>query len=138
MNYCWSDKKINAIMQNFLDMAFKPLIDFINDQFSMEMILKCLDKSVNTLNPNFKYFDSILERWHERGFKTVEDLKNDIKPETKRKKPVNSSAGSKNKFHNFDQKIKDYSEEELEKIAKKRLEKKLNKLGLSEEGDDKN
>jgi DnaD/phage-associated family protein len=106
--------------------------------FSMEMILKCLDKSVNTLNPNFKYFDSILERWHEKGFKIVEDLKNDIKPETKRKKPVNSSAGSKNKFHNFDQKIKDYSEEELEKIAKKRLEKKLNKLGLSEEGDDKN
>ena len=38
MNYCWSDKKINTIIQNFLDMAFKPLIDFINDQLSMEMI----------------------------------------------------------------------------------------------------
>ena len=31
MNYCWSDKKIN--------MAFKPLIDYINDQLSMEMIV---------------------------------------------------------------------------------------------------
>ena len=39
MNYCWSDKKINTIIQNFLDMAFKPLIDFINDQLSMEMIV---------------------------------------------------------------------------------------------------
>ena len=39
MNYCWSDKKINAIIQNFLDMAFKPLIDYINDQLSMEMIV---------------------------------------------------------------------------------------------------
>ena len=38
MYYCWSDKKINTIIQNFLDMAFKPLIDFINDQLSMEMI----------------------------------------------------------------------------------------------------
>ena len=39
MQYCWSDRKINAIIQNFLDMAFKPLIDFINDQLSMEMIV---------------------------------------------------------------------------------------------------
>lgn len=39
MNYCWSDKKINTIIQNFLDMAFKPLIDYINDQLSMEMIV---------------------------------------------------------------------------------------------------
>lgn len=39
MNYCWSDKKINIIIQNFLDMAFKPLIDYINDQLSMEMIV---------------------------------------------------------------------------------------------------
>lgn len=39
MKYYWSDKKINTIIQNFLDMAFKPLIDFINDQLSMEMIV---------------------------------------------------------------------------------------------------
>lgn len=39
MNYCWSDKKINTIIQNFLHMAFKPLIDYINDQLSMEMIV---------------------------------------------------------------------------------------------------
>ncbi len=39
MRYCWSDKKINIIIQKFLDMAFKSLIDFINDQISMQMII---------------------------------------------------------------------------------------------------
>ena len=39
MQYCWSSKKINDKIQNFLDMAFKPLIDSINDYLSMEMII---------------------------------------------------------------------------------------------------
>ncbi len=107
-------------------------------QFSMEMILKCLDNSVKINNPNINYFDKILSEWHKNGFKTTEDLKNDVKPKTKKVNSTNSSPAAKNKFHNFEQKIADYSEEELEKIAKKRLEKKLNNLGLSitDEGDD--
>lgn len=39
MQYCWSSRKINDNIQSFLKMAFKPLIDFINDQLSMEMIV---------------------------------------------------------------------------------------------------
>lgn len=39
MRYCWSSKKINDIIQGFLDMAFKPFIDFINDHLSMEMMV---------------------------------------------------------------------------------------------------
>lgn len=39
MHYCWSSRNINDNIQSFLDMAFKPLIDFINDQLSMEMIM---------------------------------------------------------------------------------------------------
>lgn len=103
--------------------------------FSMEMILKCLDNSVKINNPNINYFDKILSEWYKNGFKTVDDLKNDIKPESKRKTTTTTTtketSKTKNKFHNFDQKIKDYSEEELEQIVKKRFEKKLNKLGLS-------
>lgn len=38
MRYCWSSRKINDNIQSFLDMAFKPLIDCINDYLSMEMI----------------------------------------------------------------------------------------------------
>lgn len=39
LGFCWSDRKINVMIQKFLDKAFKPLIDFINDQISMEMIV---------------------------------------------------------------------------------------------------
>lgn len=39
MRYCWSSNKINDNIQSFLDMAFKPLIDYINDCISMEMIV---------------------------------------------------------------------------------------------------
>ena len=101
--------------------------------FSMEMILKCLDNSTKINNPNLNYFDKILSDWYKNGFKSIEDLKNDVKPEAnkKSKKPGNTGTKAKNKFHNFDQKIKDYSEEELESIVKKRFEKKLSKLGLN-------
>jgi DnaD/phage-associated family protein len=101
-------------------------------QFSMEMILKCLDNSTKINNPNINYFDKILSEWYKNGFKTVEDLKKDVKPESKTKAPAKEAPKTaKNKFHNFDQKIKEYSEEELEQIVKKRFEKKLNKLGLN-------
>ncbi len=99
--------------------------------FSMEMILKCLDNSVKINNPNINYFDKILSEWHKNGFKTVDDLKNDVKTESKSKTPLKEAHKAKNKFHNFDQKIKDYSEEELEQIVRKRFEKKLDKLGLN-------
>ena len=105
--------------------------------FSMEMILKCLDNSTKINNPNINYFDKILNEWFNNGFKTIEDLKNDKKPETKTKAPKETPK-AKNKFHNFIQ-SEDYTGDDLEKIARKRFEKKLNKLGLTmpEEGDEK-
>ena len=39
MHYPHSQKKFNEIIQHFLDIAFKPLIDFINDAICKEMIL---------------------------------------------------------------------------------------------------
>lgn len=50
MRYCWSSKKINDNIQSFLDMAFKPLIDFINDHLSMEMIV--YDEETKAVNGN--------------------------------------------------------------------------------------
>ena len=100
--------------------------------FSMEMILKCLDNSTKINNPNLNYFDKILSEWYKNGFKTIEDLKNDKKPVKAKKE----ASKTKNKFHNFIQ-SDDISGDELEKIARERFEKKLNKLGLEipEEGD---
>ncbi|MEL7649616.1 MAG: DnaD domain protein [Sedimentibacter sp.] len=106
--------------------------------FSMEMILKCLENSTKINNPNINYFDSIMSSWYEKGIKNVEDLAKDKKPEPKTKTAAKETTKQKNKFHNFEQKDKDYSEEELEQIVRKRFEKKLNKLGLQmpEEGED--
>lgn len=50
MRYCWSSRKINDNIKSFVDMAFKPLIDFINDQLSMEMIV--YDEEEKTMNGN--------------------------------------------------------------------------------------
>ncbi|WP_313163212.1 DnaD domain protein [Sedimentibacter sp.] len=107
--------------------------------FSMEMILRCLDNSTKINNPNLNYFDKILSEWYKNGFKTIEDLKNDKKPEPKIKTSIKETAKTKNKFHNFIQ-SDDYTGDDLEKIARKRFEKKLSKLGLNmpEEGDEGN
>ncbi len=107
--------------------------------FSMEMILKCLDNSTKINNPNLNYFDKILSEWNKNGFKTIDDLKNDRKPESKPKVAAKETTKTKNKFHNFIQ-SDDYTGDDLEKIARKRFEKKLSKLGLNlpEEGDDSN
>lgn len=107
--------------------------------FNIEMILKSLDNSTRISNPNLNYFDSILGKWYEKGYKNIEDLKDDKKPAAEDKsKPAKEEQKSKNRFHNFDQKIKNYSEQELEQIIKKRFEKKLQKLNLEipEKGDD--
>ena len=106
--------------------------------FSMEMILRCLDNSTKINNPNLNYFDKILSDWHEKGFKTIEDLKFDQKP-VKKTKEVKEENKSKNKFHNFIR-SEDITGDDLESIARKRFESKLKKLGLSitEEGDDDN
>lgn len=105
--------------------------------FSMEMILRCLDNSTKINNPNLNYFDKILSEWHKKGFKTIEDLKDDKKPVAKKAKETPSK--SKNKFHNFIQ-SEEFTGDDLESIARQRFEKKLKKLGLEipEGGDEGN
>ena len=101
--------------------------------FSKEMVLKALENSTKISSPNISYFDAILEKWHEKGFKTMNDIVDDRKSGAKKettpeKKP---SQGTKNKFHNFEQTISEYSEKEMEEIAQRNLKKKLEKLGIS-------
>lgn len=103
--------------------------------YSMDMILRCLENSTKINNPNINYFDSIMCSWNEKGFKNIEDLVNDKKTEVKTKSSIKEVQKQKNKFHNFDQKIKNYSEQELEEIARKKLQNKFNKLGLKIPGE---
>lgn len=105
--------------------------------FSLEMILKCLENSTKISNPNLNYFDTILDKWYKKGYKNIMDIQDDRKLVEKPR--VKEVTKANNKFHNFDQKIKNYSERELEEIVKKRFEKKLKKLNieLPEKGDGK-
>ncbi len=131
--------KALGFIRTLTEAEMKTIDKWIDEwQFSMEMILKCLDNSTKINNPNINYFDKILSEWHKNGFKTIEDLKNDVKPEAKTKVTAKEGSRTKNKFHNFIQ-SDEYSNEDLEQIVRKRFEKKLNKLGLSipDEGDDK-
>ncbi len=100
--------------------------------FSREMVLKALENSTKISSPNISYFDAILEKWHEKGFKTPEDVINDKKPDAKKEaqKPKATSQ-NKNKFHNFEQTISEYSEKEMEEIGQRNLKKKLEKLGIT-------
>lgn len=122
--------KALGFIRTLTEAEMKTIDKWIDEwQFSMEMILKCLDNSTKINNPNINYFDKILSEWFKNGFKTIEDLKNDVKPEAKPKSANKETAKTKNKFHNFIQ-SDDLSNDDLEKIARKRFEKKLNKLGL--------
>ncbi len=123
--------KALGFIRTLTEAEMKTIDKWIDEwQFSMEMILKCLDNSTKINNPNINYFDKILSEWNKNGFKTIEDLKNDVKPESKTKAAVKETSKSKNKFHNFIQ-SDEYSNEDLEQIVRKRFEKKLNKLGLN-------
>lgn len=122
--------KALGFIRTLTEAEMKTIDKWIDEwQFSMEMILKCLDNSTKINNPNINYFDKILSEWFKNGFKTIEDLKNDVKPEAKPKTVNKETTKTKNKFHNFIQ-SDDLSNDDLEKIARKRFEKKLNKLGL--------
>lgn len=111
--------------------------------FSKEMVLKALENSTKISNPNINYFDAILEKWHEKGYKNLEDLTNDKRPVKKEHTQTQPQAPkvatqSKNKFHNFEQRTAEYTSEEMEEIGKKNLEKKLKKLGINIPSEDNN
>ena len=93
---------------------------------SMDVILKACEKSVNTSNPNIKYFDAIIKSWYEKGITTVEEVEAEDKnfAKNKAKKPgtyskSNKGISFKTKFHNFDQSSSDqYSPEALDQLLK--------------------
>lgn len=127
MNRALTEGEMNTIDKWFDDFGF-----------SKEMVLKALENSTKISSPNISYFDAILERWYEKGYKTPDDIVNDKKSSDKKeaKAPKKSTSNTKNKFHNFEQVISEYSEKEMEEIAQRNLKKKLEKLGISVPSED--
>lgn len=92
---------------------------------AMNLILKACEKSVNTSNPNIRYFDAIIKSWYEKGITTVEEVeKEELKFAKSKSNNFQKSSPTKNKsfktkFHNFEQSTSDkYSPEALDKLLK--------------------
>lgn len=98
-------------------------------KYSMEIVLKGCERSSNISNVTVKYIDGVISSWNEKGIKTVEDIELMDKKEKKPSKtPVRkNSTPVKTRFHNFEQKTDKYSEEDLERIAKRKRDSYIQK-----------
>ena len=88
---------------------------FFEWDFSIDMVLKALENSSKIPNPNINYFNSILNDWHKKGYKKVEDIKDRKRSNYKGKKT------KKTDFDNFEQRYENYTPEELDKIARRKF-----------------
>lgn len=94
--------------------------------FTMDVVLKACESSKNTSNPNVNYINSILNSWHSKGIKTLEDIETkDVKPSTSAYTKSSNSNYTKSskvntKFHNFEQRTSKYTPDELEKMVLKK------------------
>ncbi len=111
----------------------KEIVDKWFDKYNMdlELILKaCSIGSSRTSNVNFQYIDAIITDWYEQGIKTVEEVdeKDKKREEIKNIKTPAVVKTKNNKFHNFKQRTSNYSEEDLERIAKNKREEYFKKF----------
>ena len=77
--------------------------------FSFDIIEIALKKTTSKANPNFDYLDKLLTDWHDRGFKTVNEIQNfllQLKQKKKDVKELEKKAGYQNyeqrKYDNLD------------------------------------
>ena len=89
--------------------------------FTMDVIVEACNRTINnTGKQSFKYADSILTKWHNKGVKNLTDVKNlDALHIAATNKKVNSTpkvdyVNRKNSFNSFDQRNIDYDALERE------------------------
>lgn len=100
----------------------KKTIDIWFDKwnFSIDMILEACNRSTNTINPSINYINGILNSWHEKGLKTLEDLKKDVKNKNNDKSDLKvPKKNYSTKFHNFENTSLNYSKNEINDIIAK-------------------
>jgi len=70
-------------------------------KFSHEVILRAAEETVRTNNPNFKYIDAILQDWHEKGVKTIQDAEKAMS-EREKKDGSHRAAAVKKRINRVD------------------------------------
>lgn len=103
-------QKIEKSIQKKLGIA-RPLTEYekayiekwvVDYSYSLDVIELALKKSTSKSNFNFKYFDTIISNWHDRGLKVFDDVQNfeaNYKAQSKSKKELEK----KTKYNNFEQ-----------------------------------
>lgn len=85
--------------------------------YSFEIIELALKRTTSARNPSFEYINTILTNWHEKGYKTKEEVQSAIEnkapAEISKSKPRTSTAPQKG---NFEQ--RKYTDEDFEKLYK--------------------
>ena len=85
--------------------------------FSFEIIELALKRTTSARNPSFEYINKILTNWHEKGYKTKDEIlsaeENKAPVEMGKSKPRTSTAPQKG---NFEQ--RKYTDEDFEKLYK--------------------
>lgn len=84
--------------------------------FSQDLITEACSRTMRTIHePSFGYANSILERWHNQGIHTLEDVKRadetyQQSQRAKRPKAAPAAGSSSNRFLNFKQRDNNYDE----------------------------
>ncbi len=81
----------------------------------LEVVVEACNRTIKAIHqPSFEYADKILQSWKSQGVMTAEraraaaEAHRQEKKESGTKAAGSSSAGAKNRFHNFDQRSTDY------------------------------
>ncbi len=102
-------------------------------RFSVEMIVKACEKTILKIGkPDFTYIESIVEDWHSKKIKTLEEVEiadKDFQASKENKKAApktqqkvyKNTAVKQNRFVNYEQRQWDF--DELERLARERLKK---------------
>jgi DnaD/phage-associated family protein len=111
--------------RDFSDAEFAYIDQWTKEmKMPQELVKAAYEKAVlATGNATFPYINAILQSWFRQGFKTVADLKRDIKKPEKKNIPP-----GKNKFVGYEQ-SGEYDFDEIEKIA---MQKRMKAVGAKE------
>lgn len=74
--------------------------------YDFDMIEEALKRTVSKTSPSINYVNGILNNWHTKGYKSVKDIENEVKPEIAKEK-VEKKIKTKMKYQNYEQRSYD-------------------------------
>ena len=100
-------------------------------KFDLDLVLKACEADKNP-TPSIKYVNGILKSWSKKGIKTIEDIEILDKPvekvERAKKTQVRRSKAATTRFHNFEQRSDNYTNDQLEEIMERKRQEAIERM----------